>query len=38
MISVKNVSKTYKMEDGAEIKALDDISVLMLRKEKYWEL
>ncbi len=27
MISVKNVSKTYKMEDGAEIKALDDISI-----------
>ncbi len=27
MISVKNVSKTYKMKDGAEIKALDDISI-----------
>lgn len=27
MISVKNVSKTYKMEDGAEIKALDDINI-----------
>jgi methyl coenzyme M reductase system, component A2 len=27
MISVKNVSKTYKMEDNAEIKALDDISI-----------
>jgi len=27
MISVKNVSKTYKMEDGAEIKALDNISI-----------
>ncbi len=27
MINVKNVSKTYKMEDGAEIKALDDISI-----------
>lgn len=27
MISVKNVSKTYKMEDGGEIKALNDISI-----------
>ena len=27
MISVKNVSKTYKMKDGAEVKALDDISI-----------
>jgi methyl coenzyme M reductase system, component A2 len=27
MISVKNVSKTYKMEDGAEVKALDNISI-----------
>ena len=27
MISVKNVSKTFKMEDGGEIKALDDISL-----------
>jgi methyl coenzyme M reductase system subunit A2 len=27
MISVKNVSKTYKMKDGAEIKALDNISI-----------
>ena len=27
MISVKNVSKTYKIEDGAEIKALDNISI-----------
>ena len=26
MISVQNVSKTYKMKDGAEIKALDDIN------------
>ncbi len=27
MISVKNVSKTFKMKDGGEIKALDDISL-----------
>ncbi|MFZ0441290.1 MAG: ATP-binding cassette domain-containing protein, partial [Methanobacterium sp.] len=27
MISVKNVSKTYKMKDGAEVKALDNISI-----------
>jgi methyl coenzyme M reductase system, component A2 len=27
MINVKNVSKTYKLEDGAEIKALDNISI-----------
>jgi methyl coenzyme M reductase system subunit A2 len=27
MISIKNVSKTFKMDDGAEIKALDDISI-----------
>ena len=27
MISVENISKTYKMEDGREIKALDDISL-----------
>ncbi|KAF5073632.1 ABC transporter ATP-binding protein [Methanobacterium aggregans] len=27
MISVENISKTYKMEDGKEIKALDDISL-----------
>jgi methyl coenzyme M reductase system, component A2 len=27
MISVKNVSKTFKMKDGGEIKALDDISI-----------
>lgn len=27
MITVKNLSKTYKLEDGAEIKALDDINL-----------
>ncbi len=27
MISIKNVSKTYKMKDGAEIQALDDINI-----------
>lgn len=27
MISIKNVSKTFKMDDGAEIKALDDVSI-----------
>lgn len=27
MISVKNVSKTYKMEDGGEIKALNNINI-----------
>lgn len=27
MISVKNVSKTYTIEDGSEIKALDNISI-----------
>lgn len=26
MINVENVSKTYKMKDGGEIKALDNIS------------
>jgi methyl coenzyme M reductase system, component A2 len=33
MISVKNVSKTFKMKDGGEIKALDDISLDASRGE-----
>jgi methyl coenzyme M reductase system subunit A2 len=33
MISVKNVSKTFKMKDGGEIKALDDISLEVSKGE-----